>query len=438
DDDEPDSALPEHEAAERDADVADARPVPTPPDAGAAPASEADDEAPRAPEAALTSYAACPAESAMPTLSAVRLLGDRPELILGCGRETHVLAIVPSASGGLMPTRVMTLRLGNERLRGEPEGAAVVTADVNADGRVDLVLGHLVAATRNTSQQGVLDWIARDERGGFDAPVALAPIAVSSIAAAELDAARGAELVALHQADRFGRRPSEAWVFGGGAAPARTTRLDAGATARVVRILDLDRDGELDVITLGDGDPGGRVYFGDGTGRFPRNQALVLAGAREAAVGNIDGDGAADLIVGGDSVRLVAARGQAAQIVAQPLEITGRASNLHIADLDGDGRNDLLALRAEGVGVLAQKEPLRFEARPLLDVPLAAGTIVAFIAADLGGGDALDFALLLDAPEPRGYELVVVLDPAAHAIAMVSTDPAPIPDAPLSLQIDLR
>lgn len=408
-------------------------------DAGTTGGFAAEAAAPEAPAGGLPSYVACPAEAIAPTLGAVSIFGGgRTELVVGCGRETLVLS-VESNQGRLTPFRVASFRLKAEGLRAEPEGAVAVAADANADGRVDLVLGHLAPASRNASQQGALVWVPRDESGGFDAAVTLAPIAVASLAAADLDGTPGSEIVALHQADRFGRRPSEAWLFGGRGAPARTTRLDAGATARVVRIVDLDRDGSLDVVALGDGDPGGRVHFGDGTGRFPRNQPLVVAGAREASVGDVDGDGANDLVVAGDSVRLVAANGDPAQITARALEVPANASKLHVADVDGDGRADLIGLVGDGAAVLAQTEPLRFVARPLLDVPLASGKITAVVVAPLGGGDALDLALLVDAPgDARGYELVLVADPAAAAVASMAAEPSAIPDAPLTLQIDLR
>src|SRR5690606_31654642 len=111
-------------------------------------------------------------------------------------------------------------------------------------------------------------------------------------------------------------------------------------------------------------DPGARVYFGDGEGRFPRNQAIVVAGAREATTGDLDGDGADDLVLAGDAARLVAARGGDVELTAEPLELPPGFARPHVIDADGDARADLVGLAGGGVAVLAQVEPRRFEARP--------------------------------------------------------------------------
>jgi hypothetical protein len=416
-----------------------------PADAGVARATEA----PRPPSApppettpGLARYAACPGEvdgsdePLEPTLAALSILNEGTQLVVGCGAESHLLALAE----GPAPVRVARFVWEpSTQVRGERRGAWAAAGDVNDDGSADLLLGQLSTAGRSAAQGGALYYVPRDARGGFEAAVALAPIAAASIAIAELDARPGMDVVALHQADTYGRRPSEAWVFGGGGAPARTARLDAGSTARVVRAVDLDRDGHLDVVTLGDGDPGGRVYFGDGTGRFPRSQPLVVAGAREAEVGDLDGDGAPDLVLAGDALRLVRARATADELIAEPLDGPPALSSLALADVNDDGRLDLVGLVGGGVGLLEQTGALTFEAKPLADLPLDAGTIRALVVASLGGGGALDLALLVKQPgEEHGHELVLLTDVTDPIVAATAAEVTAIPDAPLTLRVEMR
>jgi hypothetical protein len=440
------ASAPTPPVASADAGVAVVTRVPSTsaPDAGAAPSATA--AAPEPAEAAAAAapgtqrYEACPPDALLrePTLVAVPVLGQGIQLVLGCGDTTHLLAVTEGPTG-LRPMRVARFTWEAPSLRGERHGAMAAAADVNADGLLDLVLGQLATATRSAAQQGALYYVARDARGGFDAPAALAPIAVASIALADLDDRDGVDILALHQADTFGRRPSEAWVFSGGGAPSRTSRLDAGATARVVRAVDLDRDGNLDVVTLGDGDPGGRIHFGDGNGRFPRNQALVLAGAREAEVGDLDADGAPDLVVTGDALRIVRARADAGALVAEPITTPAPISSLTVIDANADGLLDLVGLVGGGIGLLAQTEARTFDARPFADLPLDAGTLVAVAVADLGGADALDVAVLVKRPgEENGHELVLVTDITEPIVATTSAEVAPIPDAPLTLGVEMR
>jgi hypothetical protein len=157
-----------------------------------------------------------------------------------------------------------------------------VIADVDGDGLKDLVLGWTDLDDEGGPDGGTLRWIPGDASGGFGEPRTLHGLSVVDLVAAEIDGRPGADLVAVHWADGFGRRPSEAWVFGGGPSPRRIARRRLRHDGVATDLADLDGDGHLDLITL-DAE-GAQIAEGDGTGRFPRFRSLPLEAPRDVVV----------------------------------------------------------------------------------------------------------------------------------------------------------
>ena len=197
------------------------------------------------------------------SVTAGQLLGDdATELIVSCGNEVNVLA---RAGRGIM--RVAQIRDASSTPARE---ARVALADLGGDGRGDLLVGFIgTAASASASRLAV---VAGDERGGLSEPQVLAPISALSLDSGELDGRPGSDLVALHQADGFGRRPSEAWVIAGGPSPVRTHRQILHAGGHALAILDLDGDSNIDVLSA---DSRGLFqYLGDGAGRLASGTAF--------------------------------------------------------------------------------------------------------------------------------------------------------------------
>ncbi len=141
----------------------------------------------------------------------------------------------------------------------------------------------------------------------------------------------------------------------GGFAPARDlgTASDRSYAARLV---DLDRDGDLDVVLSNDRPDPSLVYLNDGTGRFTVGSSFGKAEwpTRNASVADVDGDGLPDIVVanrygknpGGNYLCLNRGAGR---FDDQCLRFSREsATTITPADVNRDGRVDLIVPHRDG------------------------------------------------------------------------------------------
>jgi hypothetical protein len=141
---------------------------------------------------------------------------------------------------------------------------------------------------------------------------------------------------------------------GGGFGP--PVQLGSGLRIRSVAVADLDGDGRLDIVAANDRDSlsvthatsSVMVFLQTQPGVFTASSIPVVDGVEQVAVADLNGDGYPDIAVltqgstSKVSVLLQSASGRGTFTVAQVCEGPAVASFLALADLDGDGRTDLL------------------------------------------------------------------------------------------------
>lgn len=418
----PDAGVTEADAG---AALADAG---TPPgDAG--PSIEADPEIPPARSITAPRWIVC-AGTEEPSLSAVQLFGDeRPELVIGCGDRWEVVAMAADK-----PARVATFTAPGAPAGQRTRTGAAASGDVDGDGHADLVLPLAFETEQGATRGGGLFWIPKDERGGIREPVALAPIAAVSARVAPLDGRDGAEVVAMNRANALAQLPSEAWIFGGGSAPARRATIPAGLAGVRVEVGDLDRDGHADVVTLGRDRVG--LGFGDGQGAFARTHSFTLEGAREIALGDVDGDGGVDLAVLGAELRWIPAGPLAAM---DPREVAGAPAGLRglsTGDVDGDGKLDFIGWDHPRLVVLRQADDATFQLEPALTLTGDALGPRRHLLLDADADGRADDLVLLGTSAEGAIELVIALD-ALEGGELAPGEATPLPDAPLMLRAAL-
>ncbi|MCI0583936.1 MAG: FG-GAP-like repeat-containing protein, partial [Chloroflexi bacterium] len=215
------------------------------------------------------------------------------------------------------------------------EPTALAAADVDGDGRLDLVVA---GGSVFGGSSGVRLLLGRGIDGGFSDPVEVAAISLPTS----------------------------------------------------VLAVDFDRDGDIDLAVTSELTGDLSVLRGDGNGAFgaPVDYSVGVAPS-EAAPGDFNGDGFADIAVtdsGAGTITVLLNRRDGTFDEATRLEVTGFGSSIAAADLDGDGDLDvatgsLLVFPGEGSGGFGEPFPFTL-----------GGNAFSTIAADLDGDGDLDLA----------------------------------------------
>jgi hypothetical protein len=184
----------------------------------------------------------------------------------------------------------------------------------------------------------------------------------------------------------------------------RNQALTVRRFARGVACADLDGDGAPDVVTGGrsnDGNSTVSILHNDGDGRFTRQDHDTGSGLRALAVADLDADGSPDLVTAHSStIELRWNDGAGGFVASTSVEVEPETVFVTTADVDSDGRHDIVAANAAGgIGVLLNSGSR--EIGVLQRYPLAAPSRLAVARpADIDADGAPDVvAVSSDPPE---------------------------------------
>ena len=141
-------------------------------------------------------------------------------------------------------------------------------------------------------------------------------------------------------ASAFGQEPCPPGTFIDGG------RVPVGVDPRGVVLVDIDGDGNLDMLTVHAGDDDIGVRLGNGDGTFdPMTRFPVGSFPLDIQVGDLDRDGWLDLVVSntfGDSVSVLLGNGDGTFRPARSFAVDQGPRVAELVDMNGNGRLDIL------------------------------------------------------------------------------------------------
>lgn len=146
--------------------------------------------------------------------------------------------------------------------------------------------------------------------------------------------------------------PSQSQIF----TPTPVLYQSGGNIAQAIAVADVNKDGKIDVIVANSGTPAGGVVGvllgnGDGTFQPAVTYTVKLQGADAIAIGDLNGDGWPDLVVGSNdgatstpSLSVLLNKGDGTFEDAVGYSASYDIRSVAIADVNGDGKPDVIAL----------------------------------------------------------------------------------------------
>lgn len=214
------------------------------------------------------------------------------------------------------------------------QASAVHAADVNGDGRRDVV---------GAASSGPIQWWRNTGQGVFEAAGnTIASLSgATSVSVANLDGDSDADVLATGG-------NAVMWYENSGLVWTPRT-IDSGLSgAREALAVDLDRNGDLDVLAAGDSNL--IWYQNDGSQFFLPNTIAAFANGKAVDARDLDNDLDLDVVTCGNGTVTWYENNGAQTFTAHDLTTTfSDAYSIRIAELNGDNRPDLVTVSSDGM-----------------------------------------------------------------------------------------